>query len=50
MKITKQQINEGRKKMSKEELQEHLKHMRTASATFKSKKAYNRKEKYKKAY
>lgn len=48
MKITAQQINHGRKKMTTDELQEHLKHMSKASATFKNKKKYSRKDKHRK--
>lgn len=48
MKITKEQIQQGRKKMSHEELQEHLKNLKCASNIYKSKKTYSRKQKHKK--
>ena len=48
MKITKEQIQQGRKKMSREELQEHLKNLKCASNIYKSKKTYSRKQKHKK--
>lgn len=48
MKITKEQIHKGSKKMAHDELQEHLKNMKVASNIHKSKKAYSRKQKHKK--
>ena len=47
MKITKEQINKGRKKMNAQELQEHMKHMRCASSVHKNGKKYTRKVKHK---
>ena len=46
--FTKEQIQQGRKKMSNKELQEHIKNMKCASNVHKSKKVYSRKEKHKK--
>lgn len=48
MKITKEQIHKKSKKMSHDELQEHIKNMKIASNVYKSKKTYTRKEKHKK--
>lgn len=48
MKITKEQIQQGRKKMQPGELQEHIKNMKCASNIYKSKKVYSRKQKHKK--
>ena len=48
MKITKEQIQQGRKKMSNKELQEHIKNMKCASNVHKSRKVYSRKQKHKK--
>ena len=47
MKITKEQINKGRKKMNAQELQEHMKHMRFASSVHNNGKKYTRKFKHK---
>lgn len=48
MKITKETIQQKRKKMSHEELQEHIKNMKCASNIHESKKTYSRKQKHKK--
>ena len=48
MKITKETIRKYSKKMSPEELQQHLKNLKCASNIYKSKKTYSRKEKHKK--
>lgn len=50
MKITAKQIHEGRKRMSAEELQEHLKNVRQGVGVYKSKRVYTRKQKHKERY
>ena len=50
MKITAEQIHKGRKRMSSEELQEHLKHIKQGVGTHKNKKKYTRKTKHKERY
>ena len=50
MKITKEQIHQGRKKMSPEELQEHLKNVRNGVGVNKNAKKYTRKAKHKGAW
>ena len=47
MKITKEQIHKGSKKMSQQELQEHLKNMHNASSIHKNAKKYSRKTNHK---
>lgn len=47
MKITKEQIQQGRKKMSAEELQQHIKNTRQGVGVQQNKKKYNRKDKHK---
>lgn len=50
VKITAEQIHKGRKRMSSEELQEHLKHIKQGVGTHKNKKKYTRKTKHKERY
>lgn len=47
MKITAEQIRKKGKKMSSEELQQHLKNIKAGVGVRPSKKKYNRKEKHK---
>lgn len=50
MKISKETIQQGRKKMSATELQEHLKNVKQGVGIRRNKKKYTRKSKYKGSY
>lgn len=50
MKITKEQIYQKSKKMSSEELQQHLKNISKGASVHKNAKKYNRKSKHRKAW
>lgn len=50
MKITKEQIYQKSKKMSSEELQQHLKNISKSASVHKNAKKYNRKSKHRKAW
>ena len=50
MRITKEEVYQKSKKMSREELQEHLKNIRQGVGVTPSKKKYTRKQKHKGGY